>query len=164
MKLNRYWNIAFIGGILLFFVFFQTAIARTQENSVSLPQTGQTISYANGDDGALQRGTEWPDPRFTDNNDGTVTDNLTKFICLKDAGCLGSMNWLDAINACNKLADGQCGLNDGSVPGDWFLPNIRELHSLIDFSSAPPPGAPFKNWWKIFFGLDRNWHLYVTFF
>ena len=38
-----------------------------------VPKTGQTISYAAGDDGALQKGVTWPVPRFTDNGDGTVT-------------------------------------------------------------------------------------------
>lgn len=31
----------------------------------------------------------------------------------------------------NTLADGACGLTDGSVAGDWRLPNVRELYSLI---------------------------------
>ena len=30
-----------------------------------------------GEDGEHQAGVEWPTPRFTDNGDGTVTDNLT---------------------------------------------------------------------------------------
>jgi len=52
-------------------------------------KTGQTTSYATGDDGDLQRGIPWPNPRFTDNEDGTVTDNLTGLIWLKDANCFG---------------------------------------------------------------------------
>ena len=31
-----------------------------------------------------------------------------------------------------SLENGSCGLSDGSVAGDWRLPNIRELHSLFD--------------------------------
>ncbi|KJU84605.1 conserved hypothetical protein, secreted, partial [Candidatus Magnetobacterium bavaricum] len=45
--------------------------------TVSLPQTGQTTTYAAGDDGALQIGVAWSNPRFTDNRDQTMTDNLT---------------------------------------------------------------------------------------
>jgi hypothetical protein len=40
-------------------------------------KTGQTTSYRSGDDGDLEKGVTWPNPRFTDNSDGTVTDNLT---------------------------------------------------------------------------------------
>src|SRR5215831_10404550 len=52
-----------------------------------VPRTGQTTSYAAGDDGALQKGVAWPTPRFTDNNNGTITDNLTGLIWLKNANC-----------------------------------------------------------------------------
>ena len=48
-------------------------------------KTGQTTSYATGDDGDLEKGLAWPNPRFTDNEDGTVTDNLTGLIWLKNA-------------------------------------------------------------------------------
>jgi len=44
------------------------------QNFAAVPQTGQTQSYSAGDDGDLQVGKPWPDPRFTDNGDGTVTD------------------------------------------------------------------------------------------
>jgi hypothetical protein len=42
-----------------------------------VPKTGQTTSYADGNDGDLEKGVAWLDPRFSDNLDGTVTDNLT---------------------------------------------------------------------------------------
>ena len=50
-----------------------------------LSKTGQTTSYATGDDGDLQVGIELPEPRFYDNQDGTITDALTGLIWLKDA-------------------------------------------------------------------------------
>ncbi|MGV7224556.1 MAG: DUF1566 domain-containing protein [Nitrospinales bacterium] len=121
-------------------------VAKNPPNFSPIPKTGQTISYAPGDDGDLQMGVPWPDPRFTDNGDGTVTDNLTGLIWLKNANCFGGQNWKEAIDASNNLANGQCGLSDGSVPGDWRLPNFRELYSVIDFSISPiplPPGHPF---------------------
>jgi hypothetical protein len=55
---------------------------------------------------------------------------------------------------CNNLADGNCGLTDGSSVGDWRLPNVRELHSLSDFgnySPALPSGHPFQN-------VQYRWH------
>ena len=113
-------------------------------------KTGQTTSYATGDDGDYQTGVLVPNPRFTDNSDGTVTDNLTGLTWLKDASCLGQQNWANALAAANTLTDGNvaCGLSDGSVAGDWRLPNRNELGSLVDlgtFSPALPAGNPFLN-------------------
>lgn len=98
-----------------------------------VPRTGQTTSYATGDDGDLEKGKPLPSPRFTDNGDGTVTDNMTGLIWLKNANCFGQETWADALTDCNDLASGTCGLTDGSVAGEWRLPNIRELHSLIHY-------------------------------
>ena len=44
-------------------------------------------------------GVEWPNPRFTDNGDGTVTDNLTALIWLKNANCFGVEKWNDALSS-----------------------------------------------------------------
>ncbi|MCH7667430.1 MAG: hypothetical protein IH936_16070 [Acidobacteria bacterium] len=50
-----------------------------------------------GQDGELQRGVDWPAPRFTDNGDGMVTDNLTVVAgisrsCL-EAGGVSPRSW-----------------------------------------------------------------------
>lgn len=114
----------------------------------AVPKTGRTTSYGTRDDGALQKGVPLPSPRFTDNGNGTVTDNLTRLIWLKNAGCLAGGNWAGALTAANTLNTGECGLTDGSAQGDWRLPNVRELFSLIDFGRfqpALPLGHPFLN-------------------
>ena len=101
-----------------------------------------------GQDGAWEKGVEWPDPRFTDNGDGTVTDNLTGLIWLKNADCFGSRTWMQAIDDCDGLSAGYCGLTDGSSVGDWRLPNYRELFSLVTAQNsypALPSGHPFIN-------------------
>jgi hypothetical protein len=95
-----------------------------------VPKTGQTTSYATGDDGDLQRGVTLVTPRFTDNGDGTVTDNQTGLIWMKDAVCFGAGTWSNALSDCSGLSDGQCGLTDDSSVGDWRLPNKKELISL----------------------------------
>ncbi|KJU85698.1 secreted protein containing DUF1566, partial [Candidatus Magnetobacterium bavaricum] len=98
--------------------------------------TGQTTTYAAGDDGALKQGVAWPNPRFTDNANNTVTDNLTGLIWTKDAStptvgsCTGgTKNWKDALDyvAC---------LNSAIYLGytDWRLPNRKELFSMVDWS------------------------------
>jgi len=115
---------------------------------VSLGATGQTASYSSGDDGGLKMGAAWPAGRFADNGDGTVTDNLTGLIWLKNAGCFQRADWNSALTDANQLASGACGLRDGSLAGQWRLPNLIELESVIDVSAAGPaltPGNPFTN-------------------
>ena len=114
-----------------------------------VPKTGKIWFIQVGDDGALQKGVAWPNPRFTDNEDGSVTDNLTGLIWLKDANCFGQKYWDEALFDCNGLTDGSCGLTDGSQVGDWRLPNVKELPSLIDYEKFQypmlPVGHPFLN-------------------
>jgi hypothetical protein len=115
---------------------------------VNLASTGQTVSYASGDDGALKKGVVWPGPRFADNQDGTVTDNLTGLVWLQDAGCFPPAPWFAALGEVNKLSSGACGLNDGSSAGQWRLPNLNELESLVDVSANVPAlnaNSPFIN-------------------
>ena len=111
------------------------------------------------DDGHLERGVEKPPlkDRFRDNGDGTVTDNLTGLIWLKDANCFGTRAWYNALSDCNGLSSGSCGLTEGSSVGDWRLPNRNELASLVHkgyYNPAVPnttgtgqwpEGDPFNN-------------------
>jgi hypothetical protein len=127
---------------------------------VQLPRTGQTKCYDSADavipctntgqDGDKLMGAAWPMPRFVDNGNGAVTDNLTGLIWLKNATCFGATSWVDALNDSNNLFGNnyQCSLNDGSMAGDWRLPNINELESLMDMQSSYPVisrSAPFSN-------------------
>lgn len=133
---------------------------------VSLAATGQQTSYASGDDGALHKGLAWPQARFTDNQNGTVTDNLTGLIWLKNASCFAPDNWPTALADANQLASGACGLSDGSAAGQWRLPNVNELESVVDVSASNPavtPGSPFANvagivYWTStgYFGGDKG--------
>jgi hypothetical protein len=123
-----------------------------------VPKTGQTQKYATGDDGDLEKGVAWPTPRFTDNNNGTVTDNLTGLIWMKNANYFGACDWGEqALIRANSLCSGTADLTDGSKAGDWRLPNIKELESLIDYSKYHPPlpaGHPF---WGISPGYSEFW-------
>jgi len=125
-------------------------------------KTGQAISYAPGDDGDLGKGVAWPVPRFVDNGNGTVIDNLTGIAWLKDANCIatkypsfdndwtsgdGGVTWQHAL-------DFVAGINNGTFSDcsggydDWHLPNWKELRSLIDYSnysSVLPSGHPFSS-------------------
>lgn len=123
--------------------------------------TGQTQCYdtagverdcaGTGEDGEFQAGVQWPTPRFTDNGDGTVDDNLTGLIWLKDANCAGtSFDWqgaLDWVADLNTLSIACTDYAAGSFT-DWRLPNVKELASLIDYSQfdgALADGHPFVN-------------------
>jgi hypothetical protein len=70
--------------------------------------------------------------RYIDNNDGTVTDNRTGLLWLKNANCFGSQNWESAMQSAANLAQGQCGLSDDSRAGMWRLPTNDEWKRMID--------------------------------
>jgi hypothetical protein len=121
--------------------------------SAAVPQTGQTPTVPRnpaltGSDGNLQKGVAWPNPRFTNNNNGTVTDNLSGLIWLKNANCTdtvggvakgsGKLTWANALTWSNALANGFCSLTDGSTAGQWRLPNRKELDSLVNLAYANP--------------------------
>jgi hypothetical protein len=76
--------------------------------------------------------------RYIDNGDGTVTDNRTGLIWLKNANCFGRKDWKTAMQLAAKLADGQCGLSDGSKPGDWRLPTKDEWKAMVDTEYKRP--------------------------
>ena len=143
--------------------------AGTYAVGLRIPKTGQTACWDNvgtsvscadtGQDGEYQKGITpavppdsvytapiWIADPFTDNGDGTVTDNLTGLIWLKDATCFGTRTWLTALSDANTLNSGECGLTDSSAEGDWRLPNINELRSLVDpgrRNPALPANHPF---------------------
>ena len=104
-----------------------------------------------------------PPPRFTANGDGTVTDHRSGLVWLRDASCAelpktdsaGRAYGSTAVAAAAELADGICGLEDGSRAGDWRLPDRAELESVLDLAFSAPalsnsagtarwsPGDPF---------------------
>ena len=166
-----FWICLFVFGLIVSWTLVCAAdfyvIPTKKKNSAPVEKTGQTTFYATGDDGDLEKGVAWPNPRFTDNNNGTVTDNLTGLIWLKNANCPNSTKtWNNAVDYAAALYDGctdcggdnnDCGLSDGSVAGDWRLPNVKELQSLIHYGVSAPAlpntagtgkwseGEPFTN-------------------
>lgn len=116
--------------------------------AIQIPRTGQTLCYdavgaviactGTGQDGDKLKGVAAPTPRFTDNANGTVSDNLTGLIWLKNANCFYTQIWTAALASANALASGTCGLTDGSTAGQWRLPDRKELSSLVDHSKSNP--------------------------
>jgi hypothetical protein len=141
---------------LFIFLILHSPFLILNSLAVQLPKTGQTTSYAAGDDGALKRGVAWPGQRFSDHGNGAVTDSLTGLMWVKNANLMatrdpgfdthaaqGDVTWQRAFDYVRKLnSDRYLGYSD------WRLPNRKELRSLIDYSQyAPslPVGHPFTN-------------------
>jgi hypothetical protein len=115
--------------------------------SGGLPQTGQITCYdaagtpiactGTGQDGEFQQGLA---RSFTDNGDGTITDNVTKLMWekLSDDGSIhdwdNTYTWTAAVTG--KMA----ALNAASFAGhnDWRLPNQFELYSLDNLGVEAP--------------------------
>lgn len=130
---------------------------RPAEGVISLPRI-------EGDDGDVLNypyGVAWTPPkRFVDNGDGTITDRLTGLVWLEDNKChfnddveRKTTTWSEARDYAANLQDGQCGLEDGSQPGDWRVPNKNEMSSLFgDTSMIIPTGL-----WNVYFWTSSTY-------
>ncbi|MFN2284234.1 MAG: DUF1566 domain-containing protein, partial [Anaerolineae bacterium] len=78
-------------------------------------------------------------PSYTDNGDGTVTDNVTGMLWQQspdtdsdgDIDAADKFTYSEAVAYCEDLA----------LAGhdDWQLPSIKQLYSLMDFRGTDPP-------------------------
>jgi len=125
-------------------VLFLFLTSTTFAGTVSLPRTGQTKCYdtagtempcaGTGQDGDIQAGVPWPEPRFTDHGNGTATDNLTGLMWTKNGNLPNSTKtWQQAL-------DYVLGMNAGTYPNygytDWRLSNVNELKSLVNCAES----------------------------
>lgn len=124
-------------GLIIFTIFFAC--------SGTLNHPGTSTARA-ADMPDSHKGIASPNPRFTDNRNGTVTDDLTGLIWLQNANVAGARTWADALNDVENLnRDGTMNgtfagdkSNGGSHQQDWRLPNRNELSSLTDSSNNNP--------------------------
>ena len=129
-------------------------------------QSGKSIDHTgSGQDGELQNGKIWPEPRFTDNGDGTVTDHLTGLMWMSDGRHLGKMSWQAAMKAGELLKSpqkpSQGKIDLKSEYSDWFLPDIRQLEALFNGEE------PYLNNWLNSWGFkniqsDSYWSATVS--
>ena len=120
-----------------------TATAASGAN-FKMPDTGQATSYTTtfGEDSDY---TINP-PSYTDNANGTITDNITGLIWqMQDDGVVKT--WADAITYCETLVLG------GQT--DWRLPSRIELISIVDYGVFNPsinttyfPGTISSGYWS----------------
>ncbi|MEI6209910.1 MAG: DUF1566 domain-containing protein [Desulfuromonadales bacterium] len=128
---------------IMFIICLLTSGPAQAAGVVTVLKTGQTATYAAGDDGALQKGLAWPVPRFVDNGDQSVTDKLTNQIWSKDGNAPGPVACGPAVTKTwqGALDYVKC-LNSNSYLGrtDWRLPNSAELLSLVNFGQSSSAG------------------------
>jgi hypothetical protein len=145
---------------------------------ITLPQTGQATCYdesgtviscaGTGQDGEIQAGAKWPDPRFTVSGD-CVTDKLTGLMWAKNGNPVGYGIWqwaLDYVASVNSGA-GLCGYSD------WRLSNINEQESLANAEEADTATwlngqgfssvQPFNHWSSTTYAGDSSkaWSVYM---
>lgn len=141
-----------------------------------LPRTGQRHCVDAGgvvvdcrglsQDGELQTGAPWPEPRFTVTGE-VVRDRLTGLAWARRADPGGEpVAWQEALDRVSAWND-----EHGTAQLVWRLPTINELASLVDcdaHSPALPAGHPFiglqDGYWSAttsFFECDWAWVLYL---
>lgn len=82
------------------------------------------------------RGNTLPAPNYTDNGDGTVTDNVAGLVWEQKTDDGGSRdkdrtyNWKDALAYCENLVLGGSSF--------WRLPNIKEIERVVDLGRSNP--------------------------
>src|SRR5439155_13558836 len=119
------------------------------------PSTGQTTCWNNsgtpisctgtGNDGEIQAGAALA---YTDNGDGTITDEVTSLMWEKKSDD-GSVHDKDTqYNCANAFAVHLAALNSGGGFGghtDWRLPNAKELQTIVHYDLVNPSVATAFN-------------------
>lgn len=118
---------------------FFASIGGFFENQAAIAENRAAIAFHNPDPPCFSN-----THRFVDCGNGTVTDTTTGLIWMKDAGCVGAMNYTQANALAPTLFEGAfCGLSDNSNRGDWRLPTREEWQTIIDPNCpVDPPNDP----------------------
>jgi len=90
-------------------------------------------SGTNGDDSTYQPAVS--SPSYTNNSDGTTTDNVTGLMWARGASII-SYTWATALSSCTTTMNSGSGYANYT---DWRLPNALELLSIADYGVASGP-------------------------
>lgn len=100
----------------------------------TLPDTSTRPYHSGiaGDDATYQPAIS--SPSYTNNGDGTVTDNVTGLMWVRSSGS-ATYAWVNALSSCAVT------MNSPGFAGytDWRLPNVLELMSIVDYGAANAP-------------------------
>jgi hypothetical protein len=120
----------------------------------AFPATGQTTCWnsvgsvipcaGTGQDGGIQAGATLS---YTDNGDGTITDNNTGLMWEKKSDD-GSIHDKDTVYTwADAFAVHVAGLNAAAFAGhtDWRVPNVKELQSIVNYENSNPSVSPAFN-------------------
>ncbi|MBF0240819.1 MAG: DUF1566 domain-containing protein, partial [SAR324 cluster bacterium] len=108
------------------------------------PDTGQTTSYTAtfGEDNDYTIRA----PSYTDNGNGTITDNITGLVWQKEDDN-NTYSWSSAGTYCDNLELGS--------QTDWRLPHVKELSTLVNAGTYSPsinttyfPNTNSSNYWS----------------
>ena len=143
-----------------FLVLFITSIAFGQSVTKSirlLPDTGQTTSYTTtfGEDNDYNINV----PSYSDNGDGTVTDNVTGLMWQKVDG--GEMTIENAPTYCSSLTLG--GYTNWRLPTpieSFSLVNLQRNNPAMNTTYFPSSGADY--WWTNAFQANDNTKVWCT--
>ena len=134
-------NIDYVGGMV-----FDTVIGRpfvcdgTNWNPMDskVIATGQVSSIYTDDDGDYQKGCT---RSYTDNGDGTSTDQCTGLMWCKDgnSACANSGSTADGMEASIAVCEGLT----YATHSDWRLPNVNELWSIVQAGYNPRVNTTF---------------------
>lgn len=126
--------------------------------------TSGRVTYGFGDKASglcvrCVRGPSWGGNDFVDNGNGTVTDNITGLIWQQeDDGIV--RRWEGALSYCENL------VLAGS--SDWRLPDIKELESIVDYTTSVPtidttyfPTTKSFDYWSSTTKLGNSDHPYA---
>jgi hypothetical protein len=105
---------------------------------IGVLKTGQTTPYGTGSDGDLQKGAS---RSYTDNGDGTITDNTTGLMWEKKSWDNSIHTWTNGYTWSDTITTFLAALNGGggfAGHTDWRIPNINELHTLANYENFSP--------------------------
>jgi len=132
-----------------------TCLRGCPASPAALLSTGQLAGYGSGSDGALQLGVT---RSYTDNGDGTITDDSTGLMWEKKSADGSVHDWNNRywwgsfsknmsgtmvtafLDVLNDVAGG--GANCFADYCDWRIPNVNELESVLDYGSVAPAVDP----------------------
>lgn len=140
---------------LLFFLSIQAQ--NVSKSMIALPDTGQTTSYTTtfGEDNDYT----FNAPFYTNNGNGTITDNVTGLIWQQSDG--GEMTIENAIIYCDNLVLGGF--------SDWRLPTKKESMSLMNMDKNNPalntlyfPNTNAEYWWTSTVNITNANSIWIT--